>query len=40
MGNEKLLGNIKILEQGISLQQFEKMQEQLSVDRSMDAGYQ
>lgn len=37
MGNEKILENIKILEQGISLQQFEKMQEQLSIDGSMDA---
>ena len=37
MGNVSIEENIRILEQGITLQQFSGMQEQLAIDGSMDA---
>lgn len=37
MGNVSIEENIKILEQGITLQQFSEMQEQLAIDGSLDA---
>lgn len=37
MDNKKLMENIKLLEHGITLQQFEEMQDQLMIDGSMDA---
>lgn len=37
MGNVSIEENIRILEQGITLQQFLGMQEQLAIDGSMDA---
>ena len=37
MGNVNIEENIRILEQGITLQQFSGMQEQLAIDGSMDA---
>lgn len=37
MGNVSIEENIRILEQGITLQQFSGKQEQLAIDGSMDA---
>lgn len=36
MANNRIEENIRILEQGINLQQFTEMQEQLYIDGSMD----